>query len=53
MNVRRMLYYGLIYLVLAYGIVVLGQSTKELTRQIFTLQKACKINGEVKRIEIM
>jgi hypothetical protein len=39
MNVRRMLYYGLIYPLLAYGINVWGQSVKALTKQIFTLQK--------------
>jgi hypothetical protein len=38
MNVRRMLYYDVIYLVLPHGIVW-GQSTKALTRQIVTLQK--------------
>jgi hypothetical protein len=46
-NVRRM-YYGLIYPVQAYGIVVRGQSTKALTKRIFTHQKSCKINGRVK-----
>jgi hypothetical protein len=40
MNVRRMLYGGLIYCLLAYGIVVWGQSAKTLTRRIFTLQES-------------
>jgi hypothetical protein len=39
MNVRRMLYYGLIYSLLAHGITVSGQGAKTLTRQMFTLQK--------------
>jgi hypothetical protein len=39
MNVRRMLYYDLIYPLLAYGIVVWEQSVKALTGRIFTLQK--------------
>jgi hypothetical protein len=39
MNIRRMLYYGLTYPLLLYGIVVWRQSAKVLTRQIFTLQK--------------
>jgi hypothetical protein len=37
-NVRRMLYYGLIYHLLAYGIIW-GQSSKVLARRVFTLQK--------------
>jgi hypothetical protein len=39
MDVRRLLFYGLIYPLLAYGIVVWGQSGKAFTRRIFTLQK--------------
>jgi hypothetical protein len=38
-NGRRMLYYGLIYPFLSYGIIVWGQSSKALTRSIFILQK--------------
>ena len=34
-----MLYYGLIYPFLSYGIIVWGQSAKALTRRIFILQK--------------
>jgi hypothetical protein len=37
-NVRRMLYYDLIYALLAYGIVW-GQTAKTLTRQIFNNSK--------------
>jgi hypothetical protein len=39
MNVRGMVYYGLIHPQLAYVIVVQGQSVKALTKKIFTLQK--------------
>jgi hypothetical protein len=39
MNVQKMLYYRLIYPLLAYGISEWGQSTKALTRQTFTQQK--------------
>jgi hypothetical protein len=39
MHVKRILYYGLIHPLLAYGIAVWGQRTKVLTRQISTLQK--------------
>jgi hypothetical protein len=38
MNVRRMLYYSLVYPLLAYGIVW-GRSAKALTRFVNTLQK--------------
>jgi hypothetical protein len=49
-----MLYYGLIYLVLANGIIVWGKIAKALTRQIFTLQKrAVEVHGRVKTTEIM
>jgi hypothetical protein len=34
-----MLYYGLIYILRAHGILAWGQIAKALTRQIFTLQK--------------
>jgi hypothetical protein len=34
-----MLYYGLIYPFLSYGIIVWGQSAKALTRKVFILQK--------------
>jgi hypothetical protein len=40
MNVRRMMYYDLIYPLLAYGIIAWGQSAKALTRWIFSLQKS-------------
>jgi hypothetical protein len=44
-----MLYYGLIYILQAHGILVWGQIAKALTRQIFTLQKrAVKVYGRVK-----
>jgi hypothetical protein len=39
MNVRRVLYYGLINPFLAYGIIVWWQSMKALTGRIFTLQE--------------
>jgi hypothetical protein len=39
LNRRRMLYYGLIYPFLSYGITIWGQSAKALTRRIFILQK--------------
>jgi hypothetical protein len=36
---KRMLFYGLIYPLLSYGIVVWGHSAKALTRLIVILQK--------------
>jgi hypothetical protein len=52
MNVRRMLYYGLIYPLLAYGINVWGHSVKVLTKQIFTLQKwAVRYIAGLKQLE--
>jgi hypothetical protein len=54
MNVRRMLYYGLTYPLLAYGIVVWEHSAKALTRGIFILQKkGCKVYSRVKTTGIM
>jgi hypothetical protein len=39
LNERRMLYYGLIYPLPLYGIVVWGHSAKALSRRIFVHQK--------------
>jgi hypothetical protein len=39
LNERRMMYYGLIYPFLSYGITVWGQSAKTLSGRIFILQK--------------
>jgi hypothetical protein len=51
-TVRRMLYYGFIYLLLAYGIVILEQTAKALTRQICTLQKrALRYTAELNQLE--
>jgi hypothetical protein len=36
---KRMLYYGLIYPLLSYGIIVWKHSAKALTRRIFILEK--------------
>jgi hypothetical protein len=50
MDVRRMLYYGLIYPHLAQGIVIWGQSAKALTRRVFTLQqKAVRYTAGLKK----
>jgi hypothetical protein len=47
-----MLYYGLIYPLLLYGIVVWGQSAKALTRRIFTQQKkAVRYTARLKQQE--
>jgi hypothetical protein len=52
LNDRRVLYYGLIYPLLAYGIVVWGQSAKALTRRILILQKrAVRYTAGLKRRE--
>jgi hypothetical protein len=51
LNERRM-YYGLIYPFLSNGIAVWGQSAKELTRQIFTLQRrAVRYTSRLKQLE--
>jgi hypothetical protein len=50
MNVKRMLYYGLIYPLLEYGIVVWGQGAKT---NIYPSKKGCKIYGGVKTAGIM
>jgi hypothetical protein len=39
LNERKMLYYGLIYPFLSYGIVAWGHTAKANTKSIFALQK--------------
>jgi hypothetical protein len=47
-----MLYYGLIYLLLSYGIVVWGHSAKANTTRIFALQKrAVRYTAGLKHLE--
>jgi hypothetical protein len=53
LNERKMLYYGLIYPLLSYGIVVWGHSAKANTTRIFALQKkrAVRYTAGIKHLE--
>jgi hypothetical protein len=53
-NERKMLYYGLIYPFLSYGIVAWGHSAKANTTRIFVLQKrGSKIHCRAKTFRIV
>jgi hypothetical protein len=52
LNGRKTLYYGLIYPLLSYGIVVWGHSAKANTTRIFALQKgAVRYTARLKHLE--
>jgi hypothetical protein len=54
LNKRKTLYYGLIYPLLSYGIVVWGLSAKANTTRIFVLQKkGSKIHCRAKTFGIV
>jgi hypothetical protein len=50
-NVRKMLYFGLIYLLLAYGIVVWGQSAKTLDEYLPLKKNAVRYTAGLKQQE--
>jgi hypothetical protein len=52
LNERKMLYFGLIYPLLSYGIVVWGHSAEGNTTRIFALQKrAVRYTAGLKHLE--
>jgi hypothetical protein len=51
--IERKTYYGLIYPLLSYGIVVWGHSAKANTTRIFAPKKGSKIHGRAKTFGIL